>query len=348
MKSLKIGQFVFPAWAIALILISCIGGALGYYLWRTLTVPIEVKEPIEILQYPSQLSLFPGERLDFNVTVLNHASINYSVVLNFTLSNTTYQESFVTFSSEMYTVVPSQQNLTAWVEVDASAPPMNLTLSIDFMRGVYPSGLVGYWKFDEGKGGIVFDKSGNDNNGLLIGNHTWIAGKFGKALWLHEEGSYVIVPDSSSLDFRGVHPFALTAWIKPDSPQGQTSLAANIIDKYSNYGLIYDHGNPDARGVVFRSGGSWHYSGEVEISTGVWHNYVGVYDPPYLIAYLDGNKVAEREVGLLNLDDNSNNVVFGTNMELTSQYFGAIDEVSIYNRALSAEEVTALYTSPPF
>lgn len=140
----------------------------------------------------------------------------------------------------------------------------------------------------------------------------------------------------------GVQPFSLEAWIKPDNPQGQTSSAINIIDKFSNYALIYDHYLSYAIGVVFCSG-SWYYSGEVVISAGVWHHYVGVYDPPYLIAYLDGVEVTNNSVGFLSLDTNSNNVVFGTNVDLTSQYIGIIDEIRIYSRALTAEEVEAHY-----
>lgn len=230
-------------------------------------------------------------------------------------------------------------------DVDSlNASLIELEERVSALEGLKPE-LVGYWSFDEGSGTIAHDSSGYCNNGTLVGGCLWVDGKQGKALWFGEEGSYVVVPHTSDLSFAGAHPFTLAAWIKPDDPQGQSYLAANIIDKYSNYGLVYDHRNADARGVIFRSGGTWHHSGEVHISTGVWHHYVGVYDPPFLRAYLNGSEVVRREVGLLSLDTNSNNIVFGTNMQLTSQYNGIIDEVRIYNGALSAEEVEARYTS---
>ena len=153
---------------------------------------------------------------------------------------------------------------------------LNTTLTISFARGIFPSGLVGYWRFDEGSGTTAYDSSGYVNNGVIINGSHSVDGKFGKALWLHGGGNYVVVPHSSDLEFAGVHPFTLEAWIKPDVSQGNSgSLAANIIDKYSNYGLVYDHPNLDARGLVIRSGGIWYYSGEVVISAGVWHHYVG-------------------------------------------------------------------------
>jgi hypothetical protein len=50
--------------------ISGIGaGLLAYYVWNTLVIPLEVKEPLEIISYPSALSLFPGKTEQFNITV---------------------------------------------------------------------------------------------------------------------------------------------------------------------------------------------------------------------------------------------------------------------------------------
>jgi len=135
LKKIKIGKHLIPLWLIAVLLISGIGsGVLGYYLWKTLTIPLEVKEPLEILFYPSGLSLFPGETKEFNVTVENNASMNYSVILDFQLSNATYQANYATFSNEIYTVIPGQQNLTAWLMVASNAPPTTSSLTIEFRR----------------------------------------------------------------------------------------------------------------------------------------------------------------------------------------------------------------------
>jgi len=163
LRAFRIGRYVIPLWLVAVILVSGVcSGAVGYYLWTTLNIPLEVKEPIDILWYPVQLSMYAGERLDFNVTVLNQASINYSVILDFHLSNATYQENYVNFSNEIYTVVPSQQNLTAWVDVDASAPPMNVTLAIDFRRGVGRESQLFFDDFNDG-----------DANGWTASSGTW-------------------------------------------------------------------------------------------------------------------------------------------------------------------------------
>lgn len=135
MRDIKIGNHIIPLWLIAIILISGIGaGVLASYVWKTLIIPLEVKEPIEILYYPSELSLFPGETEEFNITVQNHASINYSVILDFYLSNTTYQENYVTFSNEIYVVTSGQQNLPSWLKIESNAPPSNTSLKVELTR----------------------------------------------------------------------------------------------------------------------------------------------------------------------------------------------------------------------
>lgn len=151
MKSIKFGEHLVPLWVIFTLLVSGIGVAvLTDYVWKTITMPFEVKEPLEILSYPSELSLYPGETNEFNITVMNHASRNYTVLLGFSLDNTTYQESYVTFSDETYTVIPDEQNLTAWLKVEEDAPPANASLTIDFMRIAAEGEVLFFDDFNDG------------------------------------------------------------------------------------------------------------------------------------------------------------------------------------------------------
>jgi hypothetical protein len=163
-KTFKIGKHIIPLWLIAVILSSAVGsGALGYYIWTRLTIPLEIKEPIEILDYPSKLSLYPGENESFQVSLVNHASVNYSVVLVFSLDNITYQENYVTFTDEIYRVILGQQNLTAWLMVESDAPPINTSLNIDFKRTI--------------EGRVLFFDDFNDNvaDGWTKNLGTWDA-----------------------------------------------------------------------------------------------------------------------------------------------------------------------------
>lgn len=134
MKHVSVGKYAIPSWVLGVILAGICIGAFALYMALTFTIPFEVKEPIEVLYYPSQLSLYPGETLYFNVTVRNTASQNYTVYLDFSLDNATYENSYVTFSNATYFVRAGMQNLTAWVIVSAEAPPINSVLTVNLFR----------------------------------------------------------------------------------------------------------------------------------------------------------------------------------------------------------------------
>ena len=134
-KSVKIGNHVIQLWVFAVVCISIIAaGVLANYVLTTRTVPIEqVCEHIELLAYPSNAILSPGE-YDFNVTVNNNASVTYDVVLSYLLGNETYQENYVTFSSETYSIIPGQQDVVVWVTVNPDAPSLITTLDITVQK----------------------------------------------------------------------------------------------------------------------------------------------------------------------------------------------------------------------
>lgn len=134
-RNIRIGQYVVPLWLIGVLLTSgIISGVVGYHIWQTITMDLEVEEPLEIMSYPDELNLFPGETKEFNITITNEASVNYTVILDFSLDNETYQNNYVTFSDETYTIVSGQHNITAWLKVQSYAPPINVSLTIDLRR----------------------------------------------------------------------------------------------------------------------------------------------------------------------------------------------------------------------
>jgi hypothetical protein len=342
---------------VAVILVSAVGsGALGYYVWTKLTIPLEVKEPIEVLDYPSQMNLYPGENRSFQIRVENHASVNYSVILDFSLDNATYQGSYVTFSSEIYCVIPGQQNVTAWLTVEPYAPPTNVTLTIDCRRGIYPSGLVGYWRLDEGSETIAFDSSKNNNHGILMCGPTWVNGKYGKALSLDGSDDRVDVP---ALYASSPSALTVSAWINsPLTKIGYVFYHGDNGEFVLHNGkrpdeFVSGEGDPTIAGFTVKlSDGLIYTVNSPQMTSNVWHNLVGVWIKGVVLRiYVDGQLAGENTVipdfslfdpgsgylpsmGVYNRADFAQNTFFR----------GTLDHVMIYSRALSPQEVYAEYT----
>src|SRR5262249_27557090 len=105
------------------------------------------------------------------------------------------------------------------------------------------SGLVAAYSFDEARGTIVHDSSGNGNDGTIRGA-TWTSGKDGQALTFNGSNAWVTVPDTSSLDLTSA--LTLEAWVKPATSsnswqtivfkQGTKSLAYALYDRFDGDG----------------------------------------------------------------------------------------------------------------
>ena len=117
--------------ASTLLILTITLGSFAVYAFQSTSIPLEVKEPLEILDYPSGLSLFPGENVTFDITVQNLASIPYFVEFDFCLNDTDYQAKYVTFSNQNYSIAPGTQKLSAWLTVALTAPPASLIITID-------------------------------------------------------------------------------------------------------------------------------------------------------------------------------------------------------------------------
>lgn len=98
---------------------------------QPVSVPFEVKEPLEIIDYPLGFSLFAGETTTFEFTVKNYAQVTYFQEFDFTLNNSNYQNRYVTFSNHNYSIPPGSCTLNGWVTIAPSAPVANLMITIN-------------------------------------------------------------------------------------------------------------------------------------------------------------------------------------------------------------------------
>jgi hypothetical protein len=134
MRYVTIGRYQVSAILIATVIVTstALGGA--YYMWASKMITISVEEPLSITNFPTSLNVHPGENQTLDVTIANSATVNYSVTLAFTLNDTLFQESYVTFSNYTYNVTPSTNQIKAWIFVDKKAHAATLSLTVDFFR----------------------------------------------------------------------------------------------------------------------------------------------------------------------------------------------------------------------
>lgn len=207
----------------------------------------------------------------------------------------------------------------------------------------YPPGLVSYLPGDGNGTDLV-----GGNNGTLMNGAAYTAGKLGMAFSLDGIDDFVSLGNPNNLKIGSA--ITLSAWIKPTNPPN--GLAAIIskwgqnasIDAYSYY-LITSNGNVRLLGAlgVPNQGDPGFTEGVIPI--GDWSHVVMTYDSANGLnkIYINGIKVAERfRPGGITVSDK--NVLLGREDSGAGRHFsGAIDEVQIYNRALTASEVRGLF-----
>lgn len=189
--------------------------------------------------------------------------------------------------------------------------------------GTAESGLILNLKFD----GSAEDSSGNGLNGT---GHE-IGFEDGKAAEFNGENSYVSVPKSPKLDLSG--PFTLIAWFRFEV--GGT-INPRILHKGDSY-QIYTVGTGPRRRLAFSCTAGGVDGGDAR--AGQWTFVAGVYDGTTVKLYLDGT-LAGQSAASGPLEVNAFDLNIGRNAETQNDLFkGAIDDVKIFSRALSAEEI---------
>ena len=198
-------------------------------------------------------------------------------------------------------------------------------------------GLVAAYDFEGINGLTIADASDNGNLGTIKEAVSITAGHSGSALKFDGVNDWVTVNDSASLDLST--GLTLEAWVYP---QSLTGAGKTVILKEKSGGEVYAlYAREDANvpGFYFNDGGYHGVFGLKALTLNQWTHLVGTYDGKYQRFYVNGSQVdahaqsslIQQSTGVLRIGGNS----------LWSEFFkGTIDEVRIYNRALTPEEVS--------
>ena len=206
-----------------------------------------------------------------------------------------------------------------------------------------PSGLVAAYSFNEGSGSTARDSSGSGNPGTLS-NATWATGKYGNALNFNGTNARVNVANSSSLQLSS--GMTLEAWVNPSTV---SSAWRDVVYKGDdNYYLRVRRTRTSrpAGGGTFGSGkANSNAFGSTALTANTWSHLALTYDGGTLRLYVNGTQVGtQNRSGVI--ASSTNQLQIGGD-SIYGQYFrGLIDEVRVYNTALTAPQVQADMNTP--
>jgi hypothetical protein len=211
------------------------------------------------------------------------------------------------------------------------------------------NGLVGSWSFDEGAGTTVYDSSGNGNNGTLINGPVWSAGEFGGALTFDGTDNYVQIPHSDTLTSSN---FTIEAWIYLNSDVNSTQ--ARIVSKQETISKSYSfgifgkgYGGSTGNQLLLSIGNGttwWNFLSTTHLSNQTWYHVAGTQEGTTSKIYING-QLDKNGTTLTQTANNTGVLTIGCQNQTTpatgAMFFfnGTIDEVRIYNRALSQQEI---------
>ena len=208
---------------------------------------------------------------------------------------------------------------------------------------VYPVGMISYWKFDEGSG-LTASDSVDGNDGTIYGA-TWTGGKVNGALSFDGVDDYVEIPHSTSLDI--TDQIAVSAWINLKSRNLQ-ALGGTIIRKGAwpvvvprpAWGFDIQYGK--LRAFIYDEVSGYEVRGDTVLSAGEWYHVAFTYDGSEIQIYLDGELEGNPTPHVGHIASTPAPVWIGRKNGVDF-FDGKIDEVAIYSRALTADEIQQHY-----
>jgi hypothetical protein len=246
-------------------------------------------------------------------------------------------------SSTAYTVSGLVCDSVYTFSVDAYDAAGNRSEQTSVTAATGRCSLVAAYGFDEGVGAAVADASGRGHGGVVEGASWASEGKFGSALAFDGAHAWVTVADAPDLDLSD--GMTLEAWVRPGAPGASWRT---VLFKERPGGVVYSlYANQFAGlpvGQVF-IGGEQNALGAAQLPLAVWTHLAVTFDGASLRLYVDGTLANTTAVsGAMSGSDGPLRI--GGNAVWDEWFDGLIDELRIYNRALSATEIETDMNTP--
>jgi hypothetical protein len=206
---------------------------------------------------------------------------------------------------------------------------------------VSDAGLVSHWSMQDRSGTKVIDLTGRNNGtavgGVSFGEDYGVVGEGGNF-----NGDYIEMENQDNFNF-GTDNFAVSFWYKTSDdrnfPLGKGAYHldgagwSTYISSSGYLGIVFDDG----------TGNRINTNTQIDTTDGQWHHFVGVRNSGTGEVYHDGNLAFNQSDPTGNIDNTNPFVIGNYEVKTISGFVGSIDEVRIYNRSLSADEIQDLY-----
>ncbi|MHC4739644.1 MAG: LamG domain-containing protein, partial [Planctomycetota bacterium] len=239
----------------------------------------------------------------------------------------------------------AEPNIVSTILWDNDYDLWNCTAQYSFVEENFDANLVSYWKLD----GDAVDSAGT-NNGTIYGA-TPTTGQIGDALDFDNVNDDILIGDKDNLDFGANDSFSIVAWIQVRSSDSaivwkKRPSAGGWLEGYSF--IVHPTTGTQNFGIEGNSNDSAGILGDTVLTDGKWHHVAGVRDvtEDKLYLYVDGVSDATPVTDTTTTSlVNSANFMIGADSDRyhTAFFDGIIDDVRIYDKALSAEEIEVMY-----
>ncbi len=344
----------------------------GLISWTPTAAQVSPPQPLVTVRVQDQGGLFATQ--SFNIAVAaNQApaitstippttatvgvAYSYQVVATDPNAGTTLTYSLTTAPAGM---TISATGLISWTPTAAQVGPQAVTVRVQDQGGLFatqsftvtvagtppplPAGLVAAYAFNEGTGTTVADATGRGHTGTFVGA-TWTpSGRYGAALVFNGTNARVTVPDAADLDLTtGV---TLEAWVYPTAAGGGAWRTVITKDNAANISYLL-YANTDTNNPGMFVGGTWQQQvvGGSTLAANVWTHLAGTYDGATIRLYVNGVQVASR-AQTAPIATNNDLLSIGGSSVWGEWFAGRLDELRIYNRALTAAEIQADSAAP--
>ena len=215
-----------------------------------------------------------------------------------------------------------------------------------------PSGLVAWWPGEGDARDII-----GTNNGALMGGVTFVTGEVGMAFSFDGSSGYIAVSNTSSMDF-GTNDFTIAGWIRLSTLDAGPGGGREIIHKSVGsvpgnnnytYFLEDDPGPPALRFRISDPSSANDLTLAAPLNVGTWYHVAAVRTGNTNQIYLNGSLLGQQVAGD-NVDTGTGGIAYIANIapngvNITRFFPGQIDELSLFKRALSQNEVEAIYAA---